>query len=235
MVFSDTSTNLGIIQDIDFTCGTTSAQYPTADKVRNVNNGLDEVADLIQKASGDWNWEDTNNSDLPIGTTDLVSGQQDYSIDTSFLSILGVYIKDSSGLFTEITPIDRKIIIEKDTTQTGTPTNYYLNGNSIYLYPIPDSTVSGTSNAGLKIHCQRNVSYFTASDTTKTPGFNPQFHKLLSLYASRDYAVSKGKDNLNVILSRIEKMEKALKESYSRRNKTVNTSLKTSLNTNNYI
>lgn len=229
IVFDDTSTKQGLCQDIDFTCGTTTTSFPKVDKVRAVNFGLDEVADLIQKVSGAWSWEDSGQTDLPIGTTNIVDDQADYTIDTSFLSILGVYIKDN-GFYKEITPIDRRPIIENDTQQTGTPNNYYISGNSIFLYPIPDANIT----AGLKIHFQRNIKYFATDATTATAGYNPQFYKLASLYASRDYAIAKGKDNLNVILSRIEKMEIALKGSYARRNKTENRNIKVGLDVSNY-
>jgi hypothetical protein len=219
MVFSNSSTKLGIVEDIDFICGTNSTTYPIAEKTRNINVGMDTVADLIQKASGEWNWDDTNQTDLPIGKTDIVSGQTNYTVSSEFLSILGVYILDDSGEYVEIKPVDRNVILTLDTDDTGIAYGYYLSGNTIYLNRVP--TANYTS--GLKVHFQRNVSYFTAADTTKLAGFNPQFHKLLSLYASRDYAIAKGKNNLVVILNQIEKMENELKKSYARRNRTGNT------------
>ena len=218
----DSTTKQGLCQDIDFTCGSTVTTFPKLDKIRSLNFGLDEVADLIEKVSGTWNWEDAGQTDLPIGTTDLVENQADYTIDTSFLSILGVYIKDASGNYKEIQPIDRREIIENDTDDVGTPSGYYISGNSIYLNPIPDSTVTTAGNKGLKVHFKRNVKYFATDATTALAGYNPQFYKLASLYASRDFAIAKGKSNLNVILSRIEKMEAALKSSYARRNRTTN-------------
>lgn len=230
LIFDDTTNKQGICQDIDFACGSTLATFPKADKVRAFNLGLDEVAVLVESVSGAWNFEDSGQTDLNIATTDIKDGQVDYGIDTTFLSILGLYIKDS-GFYKEITPIDRRPIIENDTQQTGTPTNYYLSGTSIYLYPVPDADIT----AGLKIHYLRNIKYVATDATTIIAGYNPQFYKLASLYASRDFAIAKGKSNLNVILQRIEKMEGKLKGSYARRNKTGNRNMKVGLDISNYM
>ena len=65
MVFSDTSTKLGIVQDIDFLLfGNTVATSPylIADKTRNVNRALDETVSLIMRSDARWKWDDDNQS-----------------------------------------------------------------------------------------------------------------------------------------------------------------------------
>ena len=79
--------------DIDFLLNTTS--YADADRVRNINARLDDVVSLILQSDGRWEWDDSNNTTLPIGTTTLVNNQQDYSIaGATFLDGIRVEAKD---------------------------------------------------------------------------------------------------------------------------------------------
>ena len=89
MVFSDSSTKQGLVEEIDFLLGTDATDYPTAQKTRNINRWFDRVISLILQADAKWEWDDTNYTDLPIATASLVANQQDYSISgTEFLKIL---------------------------------------------------------------------------------------------------------------------------------------------------
>lgn len=222
IVFDDVSTKQGICQDIDFICGTTLTQFPKADKVRSVNIGLDSVADLIQKVSDEWSWDDLGQTTLPIGYIDTVASTQTVSIDTSFLNIRGVYINDGSENYTALEPVsEAEVLTTKD---TGTPTGYCLIGNKIFLTPIPNTSTSGNSVSktgyAIKVQFERAVKYFASDATTATVGYNPQYTRLATLYACKDYAIAKGKENLNAILGEILKIETALRSSYARRNKT---------------
>ena len=99
---------------------------------------------------------------------------------------------------------------------SGTPQYYDKVGNSIILYPTPNYA----STAGLKVYFKRNVSYFVSNDTTKEPGFNPQYHRLLSMGAAVDYCISNGLTNKMTILNNeLVKMEAAIVEFYSNRSK----------------
>jgi hypothetical protein len=221
MVFSDSVNNLGIVQDVDFWVGSDSTTYAIAQKTRNINAALDRVASLIMQSDGKWEWDDTNQTDLPIGTTTLTSGQQDYSIDTTYLKIRAVAIKDSVGTLHYLDRLDEKSPTAglqelMDSTKTsGTPTCYALLGNSIILDKKPNYTATG----GLKVYFQRNVSYFASTDTTKVPGFAPMFHRILSLSAALDYAIKHDLSEkiITRLQNRIDKIEAALMEYYSSR------------------
>lgn len=80
MVFNDISTSQGIVQDTYFEVNADATTYPIADLTRNANAALDNVVTLILGADQRWQFDSTNSTDLPIGTTDIVSGQQDYSL-----------------------------------------------------------------------------------------------------------------------------------------------------------
>lgn len=230
MTFSDTLT------DIDFFVGTNSTTYTTANKTRNINRGLDRVGFLIQSSDGKWTWEDTNNTDLPIGYTDVVAGQQDYSIDTTFLKIKEVYYTDESGSKSELRfESDKQRILELDSRDTGIPTAYTIVGNSILLDCFPTKGTAEDADIKLTVHFARNVHYFETSDTTAVAGFNPQFHRILSLYGAYDYAIAKGLEIANALRQEIVVMEKALTSFYSGRLEVLNRNMRVEgININNY-
>ena len=107
----------------------------------------------------------------------------------------------------------------------GLPQFYDKRANSLFLYPKP----SFTQTDSLKVYFQRNVSYFVPTDTTKQPGFNPQFHRLLSANAALDYAMAKNipqanpNSRLNALIA---KLQESLKSYYARKSKDENLSLR---------
>mgnify|MGYP000894786700 FL=1 len=90
MVYNDPTTGQGIVQDIYFNCNADGNSYPLADVTRNVNRAYDKVVSRILTADGRWEFDDQNATDLPIGTTDLIANQQDYSFDPTFLIVFCV-------------------------------------------------------------------------------------------------------------------------------------------------
>lgn len=221
MVFSDTTTLQGIVQETDFLCGTDRNTYPLAEIVRNSNRGLDKAVSLILKSDGRWQWDDDNQTDLPIAIADLVASQNDYSFAVSHLTIEKVMIKNgATGGWITLSKLD---ISDKDIdgfltgtgpTTTGTPQGYDFKANSIFLFPTPSYSCTG----GMKIWFQRPASYFTAGDTTKTPGFASIFHRYIPLNNVFDYNFAKGLDTSR-IKNEITLMEQEIVTFYSNRNK----------------
>lgn len=208
MQFNSTATSVNdIVGDVKFWCKIPSANttlYPLEDIARNSNMAMDRVSSLIMKADNKWEWDDTNETDLPIGNYDLVDGQQDYPIATTHLKIHRVRVKDSAGNYVVLEPTNRRDLTDSELNATsGTPRKYDKLGNSIFLYPKPSA--SGTTlSAGLEVQFQRGASYFLSTDTIKTPGFASQFHRLISLHASLDYCEANGiKDRVAIIRNKI--------------------------------
>jgi len=220
MEYSNDTTKSGIIQDIDFLLNLDEpATYDIKHKTRNVNRAYDRVVSLILQADGRWEWEDTNKTDLPIAIADLISGQRDYGIDTTFLRITKLLVKDRADNWQILTPVDendpegRDIIEER---AEGVPQRYIKKANSIFLGPKPNYS----STNGLKIHFQRNVDYFTSDDSSKKPGFAEPFHRLLSLYAAYDWCLANNLGGrMGILTNEIAKMEVALIEYYSSRSR----------------
>ena len=226
MFFSDDTNKLGIIQEIITWCFGNSANddttaYPLADKTRNVNNWYDRVVSLILQSDARWEWDDINQTDLPIATTALVQNQKDYGLDAAVqYKIARVEILDRNGDGKKLKPIseqDRRRVAMSEYKETaGTPVEYDLDGNSIFLYPKTDYSKS----LGLKIYFQRGASYFTSSDTTKVPGFNEMFHRILTYGPAYDFALANGlQSKITIFRTEIDKLEEALKTFYADRHR----------------
>jgi len=212
MVFNDTSTKLGIIQRCEQWTGlgdtgisgdaTLLKQFTGI-----VNDGFDEIMPLLLSYTDKGRWDDLNNTDYPIATFNLVSGQNDYSVkvDGSSLDILRIFdvqILDSptSTDYVTITKIgldDPKAIpaMAPASTDTGTPEWWLERDNVIFLNPNPNYSATN----GVKIFFERIESYFASTDTTKAPGIPRIFHPLLVFIASRDWLVmNKPSNTVNI-------------------------------------
>jgi hypothetical protein len=198
MVFSDTSTNLGLIQSITFLSGADLNSYLVADRTRNINDWYGKVVSWIFEADGRWQWDDSNQTNSPTATADLVSGQKDYLLLTAsptasqdWLRPLRVEILDENDNKIALTSLDLHDIpfaYDDYYSTNGTPEKFDVRDNSLYLFPAPDYNKTN----GLIVYFQRAPLLFAASDTTKKPGFASIFHKVLSLGASYDWLFSKG-------------------------------------------
>lgn len=157
-----------------------------------LNEALSRYAMIALMSDYNWEWDDRNQTDLPIGTTTLTLGQQDYSFATEHIIVTGVEVKDTSGNWYALEELDERYFAENDISITswqsganGTPYQYTKVANSIMLYPAP----SYTQAASLKVHFKRGPSYYVSTDTTKVQGFTDLHANYLSDYASWKYAV----------------------------------------------
>lgn len=212
------------IQDIDakisYYTKTNTTSFVAADRLIAVNNALNRVVSLINKSDQRWQWDDTNQSDLPIATTTITSGQQDYSLATSHLTIDRVEVKNGSN-WTQLDPIDQHDIKGEALNSylgSGIPTSYDIVGSSVFLYPIPNYTLA----AALKIYFTRGPAEFTSAEVTtgtKVPGFNSLFHELIPLWVAYDYAVANGLSTANGFFAGIQRMEAELVNFYASRSR----------------
>lgn len=223
MVFNDSTNNLGLVQDTLFRTNTNVNEFPLKDITRYINEGYNRVAFTILQADGRMQWDDTNHSDQPISVTDLVANQATYEIFVAaptalqdWLMIDRVEIKDESGQWTLLNPIDRHdipVAIDEFMDVAQTPEYFDFNGSELKLYPAP----SYNSTGGMKIYFNRAPSYFASTDTTKRPGFATIFHSYLPIYAANQWNVIKKNDfSLQPLL---DKMEVEIGRFYSKRNK----------------
>lgn len=200
--FNDTTGKKGIIQVIERTLGFDDGYISgnatkLAEFTADINLALDRVLALIFQVGGTWQFDDSNQTDYPIISTNLVTGQRDYSFTTDqngnlILEIFKVMVADTNGVFHEIFPVDvssgrAPTNYDSGLNVLGIPSTYDKLANGIFL----DTPSNYDSTNGLKIYVNREGSYFTTSDTTKKPGFAGLFHEYLALLPSQKYAARK--------------------------------------------
>lgn len=227
MVFSDNTNNTGIVEQTRQMMRVDATQYPTYKIVNSVNNWLDTVTGYAIGADRNFQWDDTNHTKLPIGTTDLTAGQSDYSFLTdeqgnNIINLIRIDILDPDGSYRQLKLIDQKNIdkaLDSYLSTDGLPTEYdKIADNIIRLYPTPATTVS----AGLKFYFQRSASYFDATDTTKEPGVSPLLHRGFVIASAYDGALALGLENLNALSVEIQKEEQKMKKYFEVRNTDMN-------------
>lgn len=221
MQFNDTTNITGIIQRCELLLGkgngyisgnaTLLKQFTAA-----CNVYYNKVITSILKSQDEWDFDDSNYTDFPILTTDLVSSQQDYQLPTKTLKINRVEISYDGTNWYKAEPLDvREVGDATDTTSIGnnfdeTRPYYDTIGQSILFYPIPDAAVTG----GLKIWVAREVDYFTSADTTQEPGFDETFHDMIPVGASLDYAIARSAPQKNDLAALYAEYDKKLQNYY---------------------
>lgn len=228
MQFSDTTNNSGLIQDCEFNCNLGSAGISgdtstLKNFTRLINSWYHKVETMILRAQDNWDFDDSNKTDLPILTTNLVASQQDYTLPTGTLKVKRVKVALDGTNWYWATPVD----IDEATGGTTASTisasenankpEYDIIGSSIFLYPTP--TANRTSC--LKIWASREPTEFTTASTTAEPGFDEAFHRMLSLGASYDYALAHSLENVVALRNEIDTYERRLTDYYKNKNKDV--------------
>lgn len=223
MVFSSPTDSTGIVEQTRAMMRVDSGQWPTSRIVNSCNNWLDTVAGYAIGADRRFAWDDTNHTKLPIGTTNLVSGQSDYSFLTdeqnnAIINLTRIDILDASGIYRQLKPIDQNEIdgaLDEFMSADGLP-EYYdkIADNIIRLYPAPATSVT----AGLKFYFQRVGSYFVDTDTTKAPGVSPLLHRGFVIAAAYDGALTLGLNNLGALNAELQKEDLKMKEYFAIRN-----------------
>lgn len=193
--------------------------YPLEDFIRNANSWYRKANTWIWQSTGEWEYDDSNYTNLPIATTTLVAGQNDYELPSDAQKVDRIEVLNASGDYEHIKTIDKSQIsgaLSEYYETDGMPKYYDLVGRSIILYPAPSATET-TLAAGLKIYFTRDIEEFETDDTNKEPGFVSDFHRLISLGAALDFALVTGSNKINFIREQIQLMEADLKQFYGSR------------------
>lgn len=221
MVFSDTTyAQDGLIQECERITNL-GAGGITGQKLKDftarINQGIDRFYSIAFQYDALWNFDDRTHGDLPIATTNIVSGTRDYLFDADLLMVTQVFAKDSSGVFHEIVPQDDLTSPKAYTVDdgSGVPTTYELVGNSIILNPSPNYNSTG----GLKVTFKRNGDKFAYTDGALTPGIPSLFHGYLARFASFPYLVEKSLKHAGAVKQSIMEDEIAIREFISNRAK----------------
>ena len=102
MRFSDTSTKTGMLQMCEDLLGYNNGQITDSSNLKQrftrlINDRYNQVSNKIWKMVGDWEFDDTNQTTLPIATADLVANQQDYELPSSAQKLERVEVKNQDG------------------------------------------------------------------------------------------------------------------------------------------
>lgn len=228
MVFSDTTTYQGIVQEVDFYCDTTVVNYPLVDKARSANRSMDEVTAIIIGMDGKADWVDNNLTTLPIDYTNLTANQRDYGFDSAHLFIKQIRVKNSTGNWSVLDVLSNNDVVA-NSTATGTPTHYSILGTSYLLSPTPNYN----STAGIEILYQQKGSYFVSTDTTKEPGFASHLHRFVVWCMCVDwFTKTNNQGKLVVALNKKTEYVDMIKKFYSRRDKDIPRRLKMAIGSN---
>lgn len=228
--FSDTTTKRGLVQLYEKEIG---AEYGDVsdnedrllEYTADANVALDDFIERAIRASGIWQYDDTNHSKHPIITTDLVTGQRDYRIvfdeqGNMVLDIYRVLVMDEQGTFFEIYPTDQQTssgttAFTDGVNVQGVPSRYDKTGRSIFL----DYPTSYDKEGGLKVYINREGSYFVSSDTSKKPGVPGILHKYFYLRPALDYARRNTLSSYDRILGEVVASERMIDRYFQGRGK----------------
>lgn len=207
LVTSNTTTKRGLVQfyekELGLNYGDVSGDTSNLllEFIARANNAIDRYLLIWAKNAGTWQGDDMNHPDFQIITSNIVSGQRDYSFTNDgnsnrIIDVSKVLILPSTTAtnYVEITPIDELNTNVSDilvNTNTGTPTQYGKLSNAIFLDAIP----SYNATAGIKMVVNREGSYLVYTDTTKVVGV-PAFHEYFYLRPAYEVAQIKGLSNL---------------------------------------
>ncbi len=251
MQFNDTTGKSGLIQECEFWTnlgdGTISGDSVLLPQFTNrINRSFDRIMPRVLSHDTNQRWDDVNHPTHPIGTADIISGQNDYtfladSAGNSVLNITKILAMNSSsthygvelykvipgasadvpgaqsGRVGTIDSTEDTRVLSPYTTDVGQPVKYVEKGNTFFVWPIPNFSAT----AGFKIFFERTQSYFVSTDTTKTPGIPAIFHQLLALYASKDWLALHKPGNtvlLQYLDGEIQKQEDNLDDMIGKRN-----------------
>lgn len=219
MQFNSDSDN----QDIVSLVGDATGLNTTAE-IKQITRAVNRAGKLIWswifETYGGWQYDDSNNTDLPFARTDLVEGQNKYTMPNGVLSFASVEVANSDGPddYTKLkaVPLEKieQFMSEEEHSSTdGTPTHYALVSNVLKIYPKPDKSITN----GLRIRIKRGSVTFASTDTTQTPGFVSEFHEALADGASYYIGINKNLSNLAGLQAQWNQWEPKIKSYYTKR------------------
>jgi hypothetical protein len=200
-----------------------TSQYPIVQFIRNANSWYRKASSWVRSSSGTWEYDDSNWTTLPEATTTLVNAQQDYSLDVTTQEIERCEVLDQEGNYHQLKPLDQSQLkgtsLAEFCETNGIPEYYDVRGFSLYLYPKPDEALVATTGAMI-LYFSRDIKEFGVTATSTEPGFNGDYHRIISLGCAYDYCLSNGiEDRKKDIRNEIEIYKNELTQQSNRRDR----------------
>lgn len=220
MILNDTTNKTGIIQSIERKInmgdGYISGNTDRLTEIKAmVNTELSKVWHLIFMSSGNWQFDDSNQTDLPYGTIDIQDGVNEYSLPEDCLTVRRVEVYDGTNwrLLKPITLEEIPVSLDEYVLNEGFPAYYRLVGHKIQLFPTPNFD----STDGLKVYFDREFLTLDADDDE--PGFASPYHEIIPLGVAIEWLKIKvpTSPNLGLYLADYQKLEEAISDFYRNR------------------
>jgi hypothetical protein len=219
MQYNSHATNQDCVSMLNDLTGMDNNVYSLEAKTRDMNRANRTIWTWIHEAYGGWTYDDKNNtSDFPSATAAVVANQQDYSVPSEALTVIGVEIKNTGGTWQKLTPLTveqiQDVQAEAEFMKTASQPQYYrVVANSVKLYPA----TSYSQAASIRVIYDRETSSFATTDTTKTPGFDSVFHEAVPVGAAYFFSSYKTIPQAQNLASQWLDYEKRIKQHYSSR------------------
>lgn len=227
MQLSESTNKTGIYELFQDLTKTNPTSYSLYKFVRDANNAFGNYNLIALRSSQKWEMDDTNQTDYPIITINIVSGQADYpftfdgsSTPNQILDISRVELKDLTGVSRFLTPYDQSETsnsLTQDATMLGTPYRYDKLANAIWLNPVPNYSLANA----LKVYFGRTPVYFIGDGAHNTiiPGIPDMFHPYFSYVPAYLYCVQNLPELAAGYLAIVQKMEVDIANFYFFRNR----------------
>lgn len=208
-------------KDCRFLVNTSTSEYGDDDLDRAINKHYDQFVTFIWRNQAEWQFDDSNNDTLAVARTSLIADQRDYLLPTDAREVRRIEVRDANGNFRKVDLVHEADVhqsLDEYYKESGLPLQFALRGRSVILYP-PPSEEATTLVQGLQIYVSRSVTHLSADGDE--PGFDKEFHRVLSLKAAADWCISSENFNKKEYLEReAEKIMESAREFYANRDKT---------------
>jgi hypothetical protein len=202
LVFNDTTSLRGLVQEYERECGFDYGEVSgnttrLKEFAAGANNGLDEFFKLAIQANGTWKLDDSNHADYAIISADLIAGQRDYPVTkdqdgNAILEVFKAFVAGPDGVFREIFPVSVADGSQDVSTftdgrnQQGMPSRYDKEANAVILDPVPSYNMRAVEEGkrGLKLYVNREAKYLSYDAPAAYPGIPGLFHRYLALWAA---------------------------------------------------
>lgn len=211
---------------------TNSTDVPAATLNLYLQPAEDYIVGLIIKNDATWQFDDSNYSDLPVATTAIVSGQQQYNLAVTHLAIDRIEIAYTASDWRVLSQVDQQQFKGGNAqslntlSTSGKPTQYDISGTTLFLYPVPDYSLS----AALKLYYTRGPLKFDyttgkftdgTGSTSSQPGFASIFHEGIPYKGALNFAIANSLNNVNLIADVLTRIENNITSFYGLRDRDI--------------
>jgi hypothetical protein len=202
----------------------TSTSYPDAKILRRLTPIEREIGNRIINADGTWQFDDSNYTDLPVGSGTLTATQDLYTFAAEFLDFLWAKVKNADGTWSMLKPIDQSGLTypyEDLLTDDGLP--IYVDkvaDDTIRLLPAP-AAADVYDGVNIKFGFKRKTKAWEQSDIdtgTREPGFALN-HIIMAYELALPEAIKYKKDRVGIYERKIDKLMKEIINHYGQREK----------------